>query len=29
MGFKEAGRRKGYYQRAGSKVDALNLALDL
>ena len=29
MGFKETGRRKGYYQRAGSKVDALNLSLDL
>lgn len=29
MGFKVTGRRKGYYLRAGGKVDALNLALDL
>jgi ribosomal-protein-alanine N-acetyltransferase len=29
-GFKEVGRRKGYYHRAdGSKVDALTLALEL
>ena len=30
VGFKEAGRRKGYYKRAnGPAVDALNLALPL
>jgi ribosomal-protein-alanine N-acetyltransferase len=30
VGFKEQGRRKGYYKRAnGAAVDALNLALPL
>ena len=29
LGFKETGRRKGYYKRAGGKADALRLALDL
>jgi ribosomal-protein-alanine N-acetyltransferase len=29
LGFKEAGRRKDYYERADGSVDALRLALAL